>query len=375
MAEIRFIEINKDQLHALKVRNGQVILCSDIIPPEIYYDQSNGQRQQTNKLVILDNLDLGSIGDSTTAYYNKADSSFYIYQLGLWELVTDTSDLVYTLFEADELVAGILQKNNKRIAAVSMSTISYRPDGETVEEALDYLEYQVACELDPYYRNILIETNPQSVFNIPLPYKRFLTDGNLMTILVDAQVLPISEYSVAYETGVLTLNNPIFPGQQLNAIFHYLKNDMMIGQEIFTAAKDQVLFTFVNHTYQPGRNMVSLYVNGIKQPNQAFTEISSNQVKLNGIVPKNSNVLFEVGKIVPAKHEFFNFETKTTKTLANGSLVETFNYGDGAIREVTTSYDLSKRPILKIAKYNGVEVGRLTITYNADGSTTEVATT
>lgn len=141
MATLQLKETVKSNINAIPITPGQFIYCSDTF--DEFYDTSEGVRIQITSLVCLDkesDIPLAPLPDKL--YYVRETNALYKYDTSISKMVqindsVQISDLIPTV---SQLEAGSLVKDGKNIAPVTLSTVVYRGDGETVENALTNLE-------------------------------------------------------------------------------------------------------------------------------------------------------------------------------------------------------------------------------------------
>lgn len=370
MAIIRYIEIDNEleELVNIPSKNGQIIYCRDTF--NVYCDTSDGHRYNANIIIKVEELPIVDI-DKNKIYLVISTGKLYRYDTEFYE-VTSGGQIFDIIAENEDVMACYLTKDYRVIAPITSSETTIRPVGETVEESLMDHEREFKAILNPLHRFLPVDSNGQKIFIIPLPYKTYLEECNTFTIYKNKSIITEENYTIDFTNDRLTFKNniSILMTDTIEISFHYKNSIGSIKSEHWISILNQTDFILVNNKYTVGKNITSLYINGIKQPKESYIELDAKTIRLRSVIPTGSNVLLEIGKWIPNNsNDFYGyFETKTEKTLSNGNKEIIFpDTEEGYPRKIVQTISEGKVTI-ETAYINNIEVCKRTIIYNTDST-------
>lgn len=366
---VRLIEISKEAtLNTIPASNAVIFYCTDTM--KAYFD-SNGIRNQIDFLIKVNALPSDNI-QQNKVYFLSTDSKLYRYDRS-WYTITSLEEMFDIIADNEDAVGGYLVLNGKNIIPITSSELVMRPSGENIEDSLVDAEREIVNGLNPYYRTVTATSDNQKVFIIPLPYSNFLNDGNTFEIYVNKVKKTVTtDYTIDYVNYTVTLATAVNKASVIEYIFYYNADQMSISQEVIIS-RDKVRTYTLSNSFIPGANRVSLYINGVKQPKQAFTEVNKNTITLNGDIPKESIIMVEIGTLKNNSASFYDYfnEDCTVKTTASNITVTYPQDVFGKTRKIIKDLDSSKRVIKETAYINNIAVAVRNVSYNdATGTVT-----
>lgn len=367
MSLIRLIELKNEEMELEKVplRSGQIIYCRDT--SNVYSDTYDGHRHLSDFLIKVDNIANIASPDIKKLYLNEADNKLYRYDINEWIEINSIIEIFDLIADQEDIMSGYLTYDSRLFLPVTSSSTVLRPDGSDLELAIQHNETEIKNILDPYRRKIIPDVDNKTTYPLPLPYKSYLAEGNEISLYKNGVLLTEGrDYTIDKENSTVTFFDPVPLNTDIETVFHYIPNDMDIKQEYWIADKDQIEFELKSARYLVGKNMTSLYINGIKQPKQSYTELTPTTFKLNNTVPKGSVILLEIGKLVVRFDTFYNYFSNKVEVYDEETKTKTItvNLNDGHKNIITQTFDDKGRVITEVATIDGIEVSTQRINYN-----------
>lgn len=298
MAVLRLIEVETiEELNGIPYRNGQVLYVRH--DARVYWDIPNGVRTKSD--IIIKVAQLPSNGDITKVYYLISDNKLYRYDGANYYILENTVEIFDLISTQEDVYSAYMRYANRLFSPIVSSETVLRPNGDYVEDTITEHELEFLRLLNPYERRIIPVQDNQTILLLPLPYKSYLIEGNTFSVYKNNVLLvEQNDYTIDYTNSTITLKNPITINTDIRVIFHYVNTELNVAQEYFiTTDKTDTVFTLQHNKYFVGKGMTSLFINGIKQPKEAYVESSQTTITLNGQIPKGSLVLIEIGKLLP----------------------------------------------------------------------------
>ncbi len=367
MAIIRCIELNNEEkeLKNVPIRSGQIIYCRDT--SNVYSDTYDGHRHLSDFFIKVESLTDVINPDLKKLYLNKADNKLYRYDINEWIEVNTIIEIFDMIADQEDILSGYLTYNNRTFLPVTSSATVLRPDGSSMEQTLEENETEIKNILDPYRRKIHPDDDTKTTYPLPLPYQSYLVEGNTFSLYKNGALLTEGiDYTVDKTNGTVTFTDPITKNTDIDTVFHYINNSLDVKQEYWIAEKDQIEFELKTCRYLVGKNMTSLFINGIKQPKQSYTELSPTRFKLNNTVPKGTIVLLEVGKLVVNFDTFYSYFANKTEVYNEEAKTKTItvNLEDGHKNVITQTFDDKGRVITEVATIDGITISTQRINYS-----------
>lgn len=359
---VRIIEVDTQAvLDNIPASDGIVFYCKE--NTKAYLD-TNNTRTEIHFIISVDALP--TTGQIDKVYFLNNTSKMYRYDHEWYEI--DSLEDIFDIFvENEESVGCYLQQNGKVITPITSSELVIRPSGEDVECSLLKAETEIKNNLNPYYRYYYPSTDNSTVFIIPLPYERYLADGNTFALFINKVKKELNtDYTINYAAGTITLPTGVPIATLFEFIFYYNTDSMNIKQEVIISVDKVRAYTLSRYTYEVGSDRLSIYINGIKQPKQAYTETSSNSFTLNGDIPKESIIMVEIGKLQNNSNTFFEyFKEDKVVTRTSSTITTVYSTDDyGRTRKIVQDLDSSGRIIRETAFINNAQVAVRNISYN-----------
>lgn len=358
----RLIEITESQLASIPISDGLIFYCTDSCAS--YFDKDN-IRTKINFIIKVPNLPDTDIQNKV--YFLETNSKLYRYDYEWYEVnsLEEFFDLIVT---NEECIGVYLTQNGKTILPISSSELITRPSGSSVEESLIIDEREIANGLNPYYRTVQAISDDQTSFIIPLPYSNYLNDGNTFHLYINKiERVHITDYSIDYNNNTINLtSDSVNKASIIEFIFDYNANKSNVVQEIIMSVDKVRDYSLTKYHFIPGADRVSLYINGIKQPKESFIETSSNSIRLNGDIPKESVMMIEIGITEITTDAFYSyfFEDKTEKISENAITVTYPDDSFGRRKKIVKELDDQNRIIKETAYINDSIVAIRNISYN-----------
>lgn len=367
MSLIRLIELKNEEMELEKVplRSGQIIYCRDT--SNVYSDTYDGHRHLSDFLIKVDNIANIVSPDIKKLYLNEADNKLYRYDINEWIEINSIIEIFDLIADQEDIMSGYLTYDSRLFLPVTSSSTVLRPDGSDLELAIQHSETEIKNILDPYRRKIIPDIDNKTTYPLPLPYKSYLAEGNEISLYKNGVLLTEGkDYTIDKENSTVTFFDPVPLNTDIETVFHYIPNDMDIKQEYWIADKDQIEFELKSARYLVGKNMTSLYINGIKQPKQSYTELTPTTFKLNNTVPKGSVILLEIGKLVVRFDTFYSYFSNKVEVYDEETKTKTItvNLNNGHKNIITQTFDDKGRVITEVATIDGIEVSTQRINYN-----------
>ena len=372
----------KNKLVYIKTKNvSSIVECKGQIidnGSNIFIDTYNLGRIISTKIKVVDLFD--EVGLEGIIYYNTFDEGFSLFNIisKKYEKVEYLSEIIHLIEPVQEYRANILaldiEKDKKMetiyLAPVTLTNLIYRPTGENLEIYLKGLLNE--AKDSGLYAVVVIDKNSSNPLPIPSPYKQWFFNGGTMGVYVDGVFVPEDKYIINMNDNTIQFKD--FPtglpiDSKIEFTFFNTIDNLKIYKNRFISTREQRVFE-LDFIYTLGLHSVEVYVNGIKQPDECYTESSPTSVTLNATIPENSEVVIQAGKLVPRDSVFYeDFESRTISAIEDNVRITTYPKDkSGKIRSLEEHFDSNNRVILRVAKFDGIEVKRETLKYNEDGS-------